>query len=203
MISPTLALFAKAAGLGLAIAAPVGPMSLLCMRRTLGRGWRAGLATGAGIAVGDGIYAAIAALGLTAVSGVLLAHPRALHLVAGMCLVGLGLRGLLTRPATAEAAPAMTSTLGALTGAALLTLANPPTIILFAAVFAGLAPTTGFHPLVTVGGVFAGSLAWWSAVVAGISAFRRGFSPRARRWIDLGTGLLLAAFGVLELVRAL
>ena len=97
----------------------------------------------------------------------------------------------------------MTSTLGALTGAALLTLANPPTIILFAAVFAGLAPTTGFHPLVPVGGVFAGSLAWWSAVVAGISAFRRGFSPRARRWIDLGTGLLLAAFGVLELVRAL
>ncbi len=206
MIPSTLALFAKAAGIGLAVAAPVGPMSLLCMRRTLAQGWQAGLAIGAGIAVGDGVYAA-AALGLTVISTLVLAHPRALHAFAGVCLIGLGLKGLLTRPASeeVEAVSMATSTIGAFAGAALLTLANPPTIIMFAAVFAGLAPPTGYRPLAalaTVGGVFAGSLAWWCAVVAGVSVFRSGFSLRARRWTELAAGAVLAAFGVFELARA-
>jgi threonine/homoserine/homoserine lactone efflux protein len=208
MIPPSFTVFAKAAGLGLAVAAPVGPMSLLCMRRTLAQGWRAGLGIGAGIAIGDGLYAAVAALGLTAVSGVVLAHPRLLHGAAGFCLIGLGVRSLLARPAAAEAqaAPGAGSMVGAIVGAALLTLANPSTIVTFAAVFAGLAPAGGYRPaaaLATVAGVFAGSLAWWGAVVAGVSVFRRGFGPRARRWIELGAGAVFAAFGVIELARAL
>ena len=209
MIPPSFTLFAKAAGIGLAVAAPVGPMSLMCMRRTLAQGWRAGLAIGAGIAIGDGVYAAVAALGLTAVSGLAFAHPRMLHAAAGLCLTGLGLKGVLARPSADEAtagASDVGSAMGAVAGAALLTLANPPTIVMFAAVFAGLAPTGGYRPtaaLITVGGVFAGSLAWWCAVVAGVSAFRRGFSPRARRRTELAAGALLAAFGLIELARAI
>ena len=82
-----LVIWAKAAGIGLAVAAPVGPMSLLCMRRTLSDGWRWGLATGAGIAVGDACYAAVAALGLAGVSTFVMAWEKQLHLAAGLVLI--------------------------------------------------------------------------------------------------------------------
>ena len=83
--------FLKAVGVGLAVAAPVGPMSLLCMRTTLLRGWRSGLAIGAGVAAGDAIFAAIAALGLAGLSAFMLAHEKPLHLAAGLFLLWLGL----------------------------------------------------------------------------------------------------------------
>ncbi len=90
--------FVTAMGFGLAVAAPVGPMALLCMRRTLARGWRHGLATGFGIATGDGIYAMVAALGLASVSAFVLAHERALHGAAGAFLLYLGVKMLMARP---------------------------------------------------------------------------------------------------------
>ena len=200
------ALFLKAAGFGLAVAAPVGPMSLLCMRRTLSQGWRYGLATGGGIALGDGAYALVAALGLAGVSGFMLAHERPLHLAAGLFLIYLGLRTLRAR---GEAAPRSTmqaaSSRAALGSAVLLTLTNPPTIIMFAAIFAALAPRSGFDPgtaLLTVAGVFTGSLLWWCGVVAALSGLRHAIGPRVRVWIDRVAGIGLAAFGAMELRRA-
>ncbi len=195
----------KAAGLGLAIAAPVGPMCLLCMRRTLTLGWRQGLATGLGIATGDGIYAAVAALGLAGISSFLLAFERPLHIAAGLFLVWLGVATLRART---EARPAeggrRASWPAAFAGAVLLTLTNPPTIILFAAIFTALAPASGFDGAIaaaTVGGVFAGSLLWWCGIVGGVTLFRRALGPRSRRWIDRTAGLALAAFGMVELRR--
>src|SRR5262245_40970935 len=84
--------FIKSMGFGLAVAAPVGPMSILCMRRSLPLGWRPGPATGFGIAAGDGLYAAVAALGLTGISAFMLAYDRPLHLAAGLFLLYLGLK---------------------------------------------------------------------------------------------------------------
>ncbi len=92
-------------GFGLAVAAPVGPMSLLCMRRTLAQGWRQGLATGAGIAAGDGVYAGVAVLGLAGLSSFMLAHERPLHLAAGLFLLYLGLRTAFARRPRRPAAP--------------------------------------------------------------------------------------------------
>jgi len=85
-----LALYLRAAGFGIAVAAPVGPMSLLCMRRSLVQGPWHGLATGLGIAIGDGVYALVAALGLAGISKFILAHERPLHLAAGLFLIYLG-----------------------------------------------------------------------------------------------------------------
>lgn len=197
----------KAAGFGLAVAAPVGPMSLLCMRRTMTLGWRQGLATGLGIATGDGLYAAVAALGLAGVSSFLLAHEQPLHLAAGLFLIFLGARTVLSAgtPAPDEARQAVSWT-AAFGGAVLLTLTNPPTIIMFAAIFAALAPASGFDAAAaaaTVGGVFAGSLLWWCGIVGFVSLFRHALGGRTRQWIDRVAGLALAAFGAVELRRGL
>jgi threonine/homoserine/homoserine lactone efflux protein len=197
----------KAAGFGLAVAAPVGPMSLLCMRRTMTLGWRQGLATGFGIATGDGLYAAVAALGLAGVSSFLLDHEQPLHVAAGLVLLYLGVRTFRAAGAPASADARLTvSWPAAFAGAVLLTLTNPPTIIMFAAIFAALAPPSGFDAAVaaaTVGGVFAGSLLWWCGVVGFVSLFRHAIGRRARRWIDRVAGLALGVFGVVELRRGL
>ncbi len=91
-------------------------------------------------------------------------------------------------------------------GSVLLTLTNPPTIVTFAAIFTALAPGSGFSPseaLLTVGGVFTGSLLWWCGVVAVVSGLRHAIGTRARVWIDRITGVVLALFGLAELRRAL
>lgn len=196
----------KAAGFGLAVAAPVGPMSLLCMRRTLALGWRQGLATGCGIAVGDALYGGVAALGLSGLSAFMLAHQRPLHLAAGIVLAWIGLRTLRARSAAASTEGQAGAPAAVFGGAVLLTLTNPPTIIMFAAIFAALAPASGFAPApaaCTVGGVFAGSLLWWCVVVTLIHVLRRGLGERARRWIDRASGLALCVFGAAEMRRAL
>lgn len=199
-------LFVKSVGVGLAVAAPVGPMSLLCMRRSLTEGWRRGVATGAGIAVGDAVYAAVAALGLAGVSAFVTANGRWLHLAAGLMLLWLGLMTLRRKPADGAAeVKAAGSSLAAFWQSVLLTLTNPPTIVMFAAVFAALAPKAGLDgagAAATVLGVLMGSLLWWLLVVGLVSVFRHAIGPRVRRLIDIAAGLFLAVFGALELRRA-
>jgi len=201
-----LVLFLKSAGIGLAVAAPVGPMSLLCMRRTLTRGWRWGLATGAGIAIGDGIYAAVAALGLAGVSAFVLAWEKQLHLAAGLFLIWLGLKTFFTKDEGRVADEGSAASVGAsFLGSVALTLTNPPTIVMFAAVFTALAPTSGFDPavaLATVGGVVAGSLLWWVGVVTAVSGLRHALGRTVRRWIDRVAGVVLAVLGADQIRRA-
>ena len=200
--------FIKSMGFGLAVAAPVGPMSILCMRRSLTIGWRHGLATGFGIAAGDGLYAAIAALGLTGISAFMLEHDRPLHLAAGLFLLYLGVRTLWRKEddGAAAAIPSAASTARAFWGSLLLTLTNPPTIIMFAAIFAALAPKAGFDPisaLATVGGVTLGSLVWWCFIVGCVTAFRHALGRRVRLWIDRLAGSFLVFFGIAEIRRGL
>jgi threonine/homoserine/homoserine lactone efflux protein len=203
-----LPLFLKAIGIGMAIAAPVGPMSLLCMRRTLTAGWRHGLAVGAGIAIGDAIYGIAAALGLVGVSQFMLAYERPLHLFAGLFLIYLGLKtSWRSRPSDETfVRPSEQAWSRDLASAVLLTLTNPPTIIMFAAVFSALAPSGDFAPdaaFATVTGVFAGSLLWWCVVTVLVASFRRTINLSVRTGIDRAAGMALAAFGVVELRRAL
>jgi threonine/homoserine/homoserine lactone efflux protein len=201
-------IFITSMGFGLAVAAPVGPMSILCMRRSLTLGWRPGLATGLGIAAGDGLYAAVAALGLTGISEFMLAYDRPLHLAAGLFLLYLGFKTLWRKQGESESAPVATtgSTLGAFWGSLLLTLTNPPTIIMFAAIFAALAPKAGFDPVsavATVGGVTIGSMLWWCFIAGGVSLFRHALGSRVRQWIDRLAGSFLMVFGVAEIRRSL
>ncbi|MFM0737826.1 LysE family transporter [Paraburkholderia xenovorans] len=215
----TTSLFFTAAGVGLAIAAPVGPMGMLCIRRTLTGGPRAGLAIGFGIASGDAAYGLIAALGLVGISQFMLAYDRPLHLLAGLFLLYLGVRTLLQKaPADAatgnadsdsDAKLAQVGRSGALRAYAsslLLTLTNPQTVIMFAALFTTLAPRGAFSSsvaLITVSGVFCGSIAWWCFLVTVVSLARHAIGSKLRVAIDRVVGLTLAAFGAVEIRRAL
>jgi threonine/homoserine/homoserine lactone efflux protein len=201
-------LFLKAVGIGLAIAAPVGQMGLLCMRRTLAGGWRNGLAIGSGIAIGDATYGLVAALGLAGVSQFMLSYEKPLDIAAGLFLIYLGLKTFWMRRSSVGETEA-NSTFGWMRDfvtSILLTLTNPPTIIMFAAVFTALAPSGGLEPagaIATVGGVFTGSLLWWCLLVTVVSLFRHSIGQKIRAWIDCISGAVLAGFGIAELRRSL
>ncbi|TWB19107.1 threonine/homoserine/homoserine lactone efflux protein [Nitrospirillum amazonense] len=215
--------FLKAMLLGLGVAAPVGPMAFLCMRRTLAGGWRLGLATGAGIATGDGVYAGVAALGLTEVSAFVTDHGRPLHLLAGLFLGWLAYAALRPKPTGPETPkedgrPAALSTLSlprAWASSFLLTLSNPPTIIVFAAMLTAFVPLSALSGaalsgvevarlriVTTVAGVAAGSLLWWVVLVAGVAALRGIMAPRVARGLNVAAGLAFLAFAAVELHRA-
>ena len=131
-------LFARMFVIGIVVAAPVGAMGILCIQRVLAHGWRAGVATGAGIATADAGYAALAAFGVTAVSQWLIAYEAPLRILGGLGLVWLGWRALRTRPARTAAVAVDSPRLGLLYSSAVgLTFTNPLTIMAFAAIFAG------------------------------------------------------------------
>ncbi|CAD6541696.1 LysE family translocator [Paraburkholderia sabiae] len=209
------ALFLTAAGVGLAVAAPVGPMGMLCIRRTLTDGPRAGLAIGFGIASGDAFYGLIAALGLVSVSHFMLAYDKPLHIIAGLFLLYLGVRTMLQKvPEDSSknnengklANIGHAGALKAFASALLLTLTNPQTVIMFAALFTTLAPRGPFSSsvaLTTVFGVFCGSIAWWCFLVTAVSLARHAIGHKLRVIIDRIAGLALAAFGVVEIKRAI
>jgi threonine/homoserine/homoserine lactone efflux protein len=197
-------LFLQGILLGFSIAAPVGPIGVLCIRRALANGRWSGLTTGLGAATADAVYGAIAAFGLTAISGFLVAQQTWLRLLGGVFLVFLGLRTLLSRPA-AEAAPTSNSTLaGDYASTFFLTLTNPLTILSFVAVFAGLGLTEGGRSYATaaglVAGVFCGSALWWLTLSTAVSLFRTRFTPAHLRWVNIVSGLIIAGFGLLALI---
>jgi threonine/homoserine/homoserine lactone efflux protein len=193
----------KGLAFGFILAATVGPMWMLCLRRTLASGALAGLVSGMGIAVADGFYGAVAAFGLTAISGFLLAHAFWIGLAGAAFLLYLGVKTLTARPdfsGTEEKPLSLTaaflSTLG-------LTLTNPPTILAFAAIFAGLglASTSDYDAAgLVVAGVFLGSAAWWVVLVAAAGKLRRHMGPRLFRAINVIAGLSILAFAAWQIV---
>ena len=199
------ALFLKGLAFGFVLAATVGPMWMLCFRRTIASGALAGFVSGMGIAVADGIYGAIAAFGLTAVSGFLLAQHLWLGLVGGAFLVYLGIRALLANPATAsDSAPANPGLLRAFASTLGLTLANPPTILAFAAIFAGLG--LGAHAsyaaaAMVVLGVFLGSASWWVILALGAGRLRARLGTGLLRALNLVSGLVILAFAAWQLAQ--
>jgi len=124
--------------IGFSIAAPVGPIGVLCVRRTLVEGRTSGFVSGLGAASADAIYGSIAAFGLTLISNFLITQQVWLRLIGGLFLCCLGLKTLLAKPAEQAATAKGNGLIGAYVSTFFLTLTNPMTIISFAAIFAGL-----------------------------------------------------------------
>ncbi|MBM3570491.1 MAG: LysE family translocator [Alphaproteobacteria bacterium] len=185
--------------IGFAIAAPVGPIGLLCIRRSLADGMAMGFATGLGAAAADACYGAVAAFGLTAVGEALVAWRQPLGWIGGAVLLWLGLR-ILRAPNPAAAAEAGGgSRLRAFAGTFGLTLTNPATILSFAAVFAGfgLIAAGGFvSAAAMVGGVFLGSALWWLMLAGSVALIRRRLPESAVLWINRVSGLTIVGFGL-------
>ena len=195
-MDPSLLL--RGAVLGLAVAAPVGPIGVLCIRRSLAEGRTAGFVVGLGAATADAVYGAVAGLGLTIVSSFLVDQRVWLRLVGGVFLCYLGLRTLVARPAEKAAGEGRGGGLiGAYASAFFLTLTNPTTILSFAAIFAAVgveAEALTVVPLVA--GVFLGSASWWLLLSTGVSLFRGKVGPRGMRAVNVVSGAAILAFGL-------
>ena len=193
--------------LGFAIAASPGPIFFLCVRRTLVQGRLIGLFSGFGVATADGFYAAIATFGVAALTTAFVAGRRPLAAVGGAILILLGASILMERGRAIDAASApigrgaawaYASTLG-------LTIANPATIISFAALAAtlGLGTNGSFiRPIFVVAGVLLGSVAWWCLLVLGASLLHSRLTPAVVRWISTFSGVAITLLGILAVISA-
>jgi threonine/homoserine/homoserine lactone efflux protein len=191
--------------LGFSIAAPVGPIGVLCIRRTLADGRVTGFVSGLGAATADGFYGAVAAFGLTAVSALLTGQRLWLHVIGGTFLCYLGLRTTLRKPAVSPSGTVtgIRSLAGAYGSTLALTLTNPATILSFAAIFAGLVPSGGHASYgaaaLLVAGVFCGSALWWLTLSTGVGLLHARFDVRAMRVVNTLSGIILLGFGLVVL----
>ena len=195
-------LFSKGVLLGLALAAPLGPIGALCINRSLSRGFVAGVAGGLGTALADAAYAGFAAFGFVAFAATLALIAKPVAIVGGLFLLWIGFK-FLRAGAGEQAVPASTGDLAkTITTTFLLTISNPTTILTVIALFAGLGlagalDRTSAAALVV--GVFAGSMAWWILLSAGVTLARRKLPKSFATWVNLGSGVTIAGFGVVAI----
>ncbi len=190
--------------IGLAVAIPVGPIALLCMRRTLERGFLIGFGTGLGAAIADLFYASIAAFGISAVEEVLLKYRTALSFIGGIFLLILAARTAMGKVAAQrEVNPRTGSAVTAFASGFVLTATNPLTVLGFVAIFAGFGVGEGLtdtsRAVSLVIGVMAGSILWWLILNGIVARIRHFFAPRTLQRVNLAAGALIAAFGFYEL----
>jgi threonine/homoserine/homoserine lactone efflux protein len=197
-------LFMRGLVIGFAIAAPVGPIGMLVIRRTLAEGRLLGLLTGMGAAVADSLYGCVGAFGLTFISSFLMGYASWTKLIGGAFLIYLGLSTFRAKPRKESTGASKVRYASAFLTTLALTLTNPATILSFMAVFAGLglgmkAGDYGAAGIV-VAGVFVGSALWWLLLSGGVALLRHKLKPGTLKWINYGSGAFLSAFGIYALV---
>jgi threonine/homoserine/homoserine lactone efflux protein len=200
-------LLLKGLVLGFSIAAPVGPIGILCIRRTITDGWRAGLLSGLGAASADAIYGSIAGFGITLISGFLVTYQFPLRLCGGFFLLYLGVRTILAKPSgKLEKLPPRRFTSIYFT-TFFLTLTNPMTIISFAAIFSGIglisASTNYYSAVLLISGVFLGSGLWWIFLSFLVNSIRGRLDFNKLKWINMTSGILILGFGIASMVSLL
>jgi len=198
----------RGVAIGLAVAIPVGPIALLCMRRTLAKGFPVGFATGFGAAIADLFYAAIAAFGIAAVETVLLRYRTQLSFIGGIFLLSLAVRTALRQtPIVREVSTGSSGVIKAFVSGFVLTATNPLTVLGFVAIFAGFGVGQGLTDLgravSLVLGVLAGSAIWWLVLTGVVARIRHFFAPRTLHRLNLAAAALIAAFGTYELITAI
>ena len=195
-------LFLRGFLIGISIAAPVGPIGVLCIRRTLSDGKLTGFLSGMGAASADMVYGAIAAFGLTVITDLLVENTFWLRIVGGCFLLYLGVKTFLEKPADHAAQASQSGYFSAYFSTFFLTITNPMTILSFAAIFAGtmLAEKTS-SPLLLVAGVFSGSASWWLALSLGVGSMRGRLTANHMAWINRISGVIITTFGVLALIN--
>jgi threonine/homoserine/homoserine lactone efflux protein len=195
-----LVFFVKGIVVGIVIAVPVGPVGVMCIRRTVFEGKLAGFVSGLGAATADAVFGIIAGFGLTVVSDWLLGYQQWLRIVGACLLLAVGGHSLLARRRSKlGSAPNPESLSWYYVSTFALTLTNPITILAFLAIFAAVgltgAEATLGRAAILVLGVWVGSLLWWLALSFGVGYFFRSFEPRHLTWINRGSGAILFLSG--------
>ncbi len=195
----------KGVAVGIVIALPVGPVGVLCVRRTLFEGAWFGLASGLGAALADTVFGIVAGFGLTAVRDAILVYQDWLGAAGGLFLVFAGVRALATRDVPDPEPLAGERPFGAFASAFALVITNPIAIFGFTAIIAkvGLNHDATFGTIaVLIGGVFAGSALWWLGLTAGVVALRGRARPFQLATMNVISGAILAISGVGLLIAA-
>ncbi|HWD00091.1 MAG TPA: LysE family translocator [Candidatus Sulfopaludibacter sp.] len=187
---------------GLIIAAPVGPVNVLCIQRTLGKGWRSGLLSGFGAAAADTIYGAIAGFGITLVIDFLLKEQFWIRVLGGLVLIAIGVIYYHRKPLPLKEQEEE-STHSDFVSTFLLTLTNPTTILSFIAVLATLGMRehrTVPMTLLLVAGIFCGSMAWWVLLTGVVNRLRRNINNNTMCWMNRIAGIAIGGFGVVNII---
>lgn len=204
------AIFLKGMLIGIAIAAPVGPIGILCIRKTLTHGKLSGFVSGMGAAFADACYGAVAAFGLVAITQFITEYTMVIRAAGGIFLLYLGVKIIRQAPLQhgldAELSEGSKKNTWKMRGASikdfistfLLTLSNPSTIVSFLAIFAGLG-ITGYKSLpalVMVSGVLLGSGGWWLVLSLGIGSVKHKISGVSILYINWLSGAMMIVFAV-------
>jgi threonine/homoserine/homoserine lactone efflux protein len=198
--------------IGFSIAAPVGPIGILCIRRTLAEGRFSGFVSGLGAATADAVYGSIAGFGLTFVSIFLIEKSHWLRLIGGIFLLYLGVRTFLTQTKSLTDSdnlmPQEVNLTSNYFSTFVLTLTNPLTIISFAAIFAGLGIGSSssenyLSALILVIGVFLGSCSWWFLLSGVVGLFRQRFKQGSLIWVNRISGVIIFIFGIAAILSLL
>lgn len=190
---------------GLIIAAPVGPVNVLCIRRTLDKGWRSGVVSGLGAAIADTVYGAIAGFGITLVIQFLIREEFWIRLIGGILLMGIGVVYYFKPAGPVEEGPDKSPSHSDFVSTFFLTATNPTTVLSFLAVLAmlGLGKQrplwqTSFLVL----GIFCGSMAWWVILAGSVNLLRRRMIGRGMRWMNRVAGIAIGAFGLANVLMS-
>lgn len=186
--------------IGLTLAVPVGPISLLCIRRAVADGRLHGIVSGLGVATADSLYAAVAVLGLTVISGFIIAQQNFFRAITGLVLIGVGAKVFLSLPKepveNGGHEPYSRNYLSMLA----ITLANPLTILFFIVILPGFGIVIGGTSPITslefVIGIFSGSVLWWVILCGAIASVRSRFNVKNLRLINRISGALIVLFGI-------
>ncbi len=197
-------------GIGVLVAAPIGPVNVLCIQRAASRGFWGGLAAGLGAVLGDGTLAAISAFSMTAISNVMIAYAAPIQFVGGLVLAGFGV-ALLFKPAVLRIPPGQGSRLWEHTGIIpqtfFLTVTNPGAILGMLAIFGGLGSLIGglnyLKALVLVLAVMGGSLLWWVSLSELIATIRHKLTEQRFKLINRAAGTVLFTFGLIVVLEGL
>jgi threonine/homoserine/homoserine lactone efflux protein len=192
--------------IGFAVAFALGPIGLLVIRRTVDRGWAHGFVSGVGVATADATYAAIAALGLAAVTELLVGIRQPLGIAGGAVLVVMSARSLRTSfpdpvPEAQQEVRRGGGSVAAFATMVGLTLTNPATILSFIALFASIGASTGgaAGAMLVVAGVFTGSVTWWAILTGAVAGLRARLTPGIVRGLNVGSALAIGAFGIVAI----
>ncbi len=208
-----IALAVEGAVIGFVIAVPVGPAAALCIRRSITVGALAGYLTGIGAALGDAVFGAVAAFGLSFIEQFVMLHEAWLRGIGGLILAGMGSITMRHRPRTVgdpvrdDREHRVATHFHYTTSSFFITVFNPLTVMAFGAAFAGRnlagVGTNLGDAAVLVAAVFSGALAWWFVLCSASVALRAQFSGRGVLWLNRISGAVILAFGVVALISLL
>ena len=197
-----LSLLLRGMACGLMIAAPVGPVNVICVQRTIARGWKAGLVSGFGSATADLLYGAVAAYSVSFVIAFLVREEFWIRLFGGIILIAIAAWYLSTKPQPMEQQE-KESGHSDFVSTFLLTLTNPTTVLSYMAVLAVLRlaePRNGLLTLFVVEGIFAGAMLWWLTIASVVNLIRDRFTDRTLFWVHRAGGIAIGLFGIITLV---